>query len=65
MKDMKEFLDLVSKYLKAENNNDTKMEIFQDKDQFFIEIKSKDDLLIIPANDLRKHVKALKHAKAA
>lgn len=65
MKDMKEFLDLVSKYLKAENNNDTKMEIFQDKDQFFIEIKSKDDLLVIPANDLRKHVKALKHAKAA
>lgn len=62
---MKEFLDLVSKYLKAENNNDTKMEIFQDKDQFFIEIKSKDDLLVIPANDLRKHVKALKHAKAA
>lgn len=65
MKDMKEFLDLVSKYLKAENNNDTKMEIFQDKDQFFIEIKSKDDLLVIPANDLRKHVKALKHAKTA
>lgn len=65
MKDMKEFLDLVSKYLKAENNNDTKMEIFQDKDQFFIEIQSKDDLLVIPAADLRKHVKALKHAKAA